>query len=112
MTVCEGFDSSIKSSLRFVTFIIFGLPAQKIISGPGLLDIFASGMGSIFARQLKEPYSGTPESMELVEADNVEKMMNVEKLVEIAVKVVWQGISMSAAVSSLAEFAITSADEH
>ncbi|KAG2292012.1 hypothetical protein Bca52824_038681 [Brassica carinata] len=50
--------------------------------------------------------------MELVEADNVEKMMNVEKLVEIAVKVVWQGISMSAAVSSLAEFAITSADEH
>ncbi|CAN6988659.1 unnamed protein product, partial [Brassica oleracea var. botrytis] len=80
---------------------------------PGLLDIFASGMGSIFARQLKEePYSGTPESMELVEADNVEKMMNVEKLVEIAVKVVWQGISMSAAVSSLAEFAITSADEH
>ncbi|KAH0894899.1 hypothetical protein HID58_057328 [Brassica napus] len=78
---------------------------------PGLLDIFASGMGSIFARQLKEePYSGTPESMELVEADNVEKMMNDEKLVEIAVKVVWQGLS--AAVSSLAEFAITSADEH
>lgn len=52
-------------------------------------------MGSIFARQLKEePYSGTPESMELVEADNVEKMMmNVEKLAEIAVKVVWQGVS-------------------
>uniref|UniRef100_M4D1F5 Uncharacterized protein n=1 Tax=Brassica campestris TaxID=3711 RepID=M4D1F5_BRACM len=49
--------------------------------------------------------------MELVEADNVEKMMmNVEKLAEIAVKVVWQGVS--AAVSSLAEFAITSADEH
>ncbi|CAG7898504.1 unnamed protein product [Brassica rapa] len=37
-------------------------------------------------------------------------MMNVEKLAEIAVKVVWQGVS--AAVSSLAEFAITSADEH
>ncbi|CDY14190.1 BnaA08g13210D [Brassica napus] len=32
--------------------------------------------------------------MELVEADNVEKMMmNVEKLAEIAVKVVWQGVS-------------------
>ncbi|CAH2077509.1 unnamed protein product [Thlaspi arvense] len=77
------------------------------------LDFFASGMGSIFARQLKEDTSsqGT-ESMELVEADKVEeeKMMAAEKLAEIAVKVLCHG--MSVAVSSLAEFSISSADEH
>ncbi|XP_023635689.1 nitrate regulatory gene2 protein [Capsella rubella] len=85
------------------------------------LDFFASGMGAVYARQLREDpspvtdgsrkYSG-PESMELVEADKVEeeKMMAAEKLAEIAVKVLCHG--MSVAVSSLAEFAISSADEH
>ncbi|CAA7048803.1 unnamed protein product [Microthlaspi erraticum] len=79
------------------------------------LDFFASGMGSIFARQLREDSSSQGrggESMELVEADKVEeeKMMAAEKLAEIAVKVLCHG--MSVAVSSLAEFAISSADEH
>ncbi|KAG7545639.1 hypothetical protein ISN44_As12g010820 [Arabidopsis suecica] len=85
------------------------------------LDFFASGMGAIYARQLREDpspvtdgsrkYSG-PERMELVEADKVEeeKMMTAEKLAEIAVKVLCHG--MSVAVSSLAEFSISSADEH
>ncbi|CAH8364388.1 unnamed protein product [Eruca vesicaria subsp. sativa] len=58
------------------------------------LDFFNSCMGSIF----------TTEGMEL---DEVAKL---EKMAEIAVKVVCNG--MSVAVSSLAEFAITSADEH
>ncbi|KAL1210575.1 Protein ALTERED PHOSPHATE STARVATION RESPONSE 1 [Cardamine amara subsp. amara] len=75
------------------------------------LDFFASGMGAIYARKIKED-SSQPESMELVEADKVEeeKMMTAEKLDEIAVKVLCHG--MSIAVSSLAEFAISSADEH
>lgn len=69
------------------------------------LDFFASWMGSLFALKLKEePYSGTRESMELFEADKV------EKLAEIAVKVVCH--RMSVAVSSVAEFATTSAYEH
>ncbi|CAH8322420.1 unnamed protein product [Eruca vesicaria subsp. sativa] len=82
------------------------------------LDFFACGMGSIFARQLREedqsPRRDGSGSLELVEADKVEeeeeKMMNAEKLSEIAVKVLCHG--MSVAVSSLAEFAISSADEH
>ncbi|WZZ47390.1 hypothetical protein YC2023_043649 [Brassica napus] len=51
----------------------------------------------------EESYSGRTERMELDEADKV------EKLAEIAVKVVCHG--MPVAVSSLAEFAITSDDE-
>ncbi|KAF8113742.1 hypothetical protein N665_0046s0088 [Sinapis alba] len=80
------------------------------------LDFFACGMGSIFARQLREEDQSQgrdgSRSMELVEADKVveEEMMNAEKLAEIAVKVLCHG--MSVAVSSLAEFAISSADEH
>lgn len=83
------------------------------------LDFFASGMGAIYARQLREDSSqgrdGSrrhSESMELVEADKVEeeKMMTAEKLAEVAVKVLCHG--MSVAVSSLAEFSISSADEH
>ncbi|KAJ0251722.1 DUF630 family protein [Hirschfeldia incana] len=82
------------------------------------LDFFACGMGSIFARQLREEDQTQgrdgSRSMELVEADKLEeeeeKMMNAEKLAEIAVKVLCHG--MSVAVSSLAEFAISSADEH
>ncbi|KAL0726659.1 hypothetical protein Bca4012_022752 [Brassica carinata] len=84
------------------------------------LDFFACGMGSIFARQLREEDQSRgrdgSRSMELVEAaDKVEeeeekKMMNAEKLAEIAVKVLCHG--MSVAVSSLAEFALSSADEH
>lgn len=78
-------------------------------------------MGAIYARQLKEDTSpvtdssrkySRPESMELVEAEKVEeeKIMTAEKLAEIAVKVLCHG--MSVAVSSLAEFSISSADEH
>lgn len=80
------------------------------------LDFFACGMGSIFARQLREEDQSQgrdgSRSMELVEADKVveEEMMNAEKLAEIAVKVLCHG--MSVAVSSLSEFAISSADEH
>ncbi|XP_048637097.1 protein ALTERED PHOSPHATE STARVATION RESPONSE 1 [Brassica napus] len=82
------------------------------------LDFFACGMGSIFARQLREEDQSQggdgSRSMELVEADKVEeeeeRMMNAEKLAEIAVKVLCHG--MCVAVSSLAEFAISSADEH
>ncbi|ESQ50539.1 hypothetical protein EUTSA_v10022561mg [Eutrema salsugineum] len=85
------------------------------------LDFFASGMGSIYARQVREDpnwsgngsrrYSGS-ESMDLVLADKVEEdvVMTAEKLAEVAVKVLCHG--MSVAVSSLAEFAINSADEH
>uniref|UniRef100_A0A1J3JFB2 DUF632 domain-containing protein n=1 Tax=Noccaea caerulescens TaxID=107243 RepID=A0A1J3JFB2_NOCCA len=85
------------------------------------LDFFASGMGSIYARQVREDpnwsgsgsrrYSGS-ESMDLVVADSVEEdvVMTAEKLAEVAVKVLCHG--MSVAVSSLAEFAINSADEH
>ncbi|CAN8257639.1 unnamed protein product [Cochlearia groenlandica] len=86
------------------------------------LDFFASGMGSIYARQVREDpnwsgsgsrrYSGS-ESLDLVLADKVEDedvVMTAEKLAEVAVKVLCHG--MSVAVSSLAEFAINSADEH
>jgi hypothetical protein len=85
------------------------------------LEFFASGMGSIYARQVREDpnwsgsgsrrYSGS-ESMELVVADKGEEdvVMTAEKLAEVAVKVLCHG--MSVAVSSLAEFSINSADEH
>ncbi|CAF2038565.1 unnamed protein product [Brassica napus] len=52
-------------------------------------------------------YSGS-ESLDLVLAEDV--VMTPEKLAEVAVKVLCHG--MSVAVSSLAEFAIYSADEH
>ncbi|CAN8273433.1 unnamed protein product [Cochlearia groenlandica] len=78
------------------------------------LDFFACGMDSIFSRELKEDTNGSrkclrQENMELVEAENVEED-DGEKLAEIAVKVLCHG--MSVAVSSMAEFAIESADEH
>ncbi|XP_018440983.1 protein ROLLING AND ERECT LEAF 2 [Raphanus sativus] len=86
------------------------------------LEFFASGMGSVYARQVREDpnwsggggsrrYSGS-ESLDLVLADRVEEdvVMTAEKLAEVAVKVLCHG--MSVAVSSLAEFAINSADEH
>ncbi|XP_009112579.1 protein ALTERED PHOSPHATE STARVATION RESPONSE 1 isoform X2 [Brassica rapa] len=82
------------------------------------LEFFASGMGSVYARQVREDpswsgsggsrrYSGS-ESLDLVLAEDV--VMTPEKLAEVAVKVLCHG--MSVAVSSLAEFAIYSADEH
>ncbi|CAN7047730.1 unnamed protein product [Brassica rapa subsp. trilocularis] len=86
------------------------------------LEFFASGMGSVYARQVREDpnwsgggsrrYSGS-ESLDLVLADRVgeeDVVMTAEKLAEVAVKVLCHG--MSVAVSSLAEFAINSADEH
>ncbi|KAG2266909.1 hypothetical protein Bca4012_075615 [Brassica carinata] len=86
------------------------------------LEFFASGMGSVYARQVREDpnwsgggsrrYSGS-ESLDLVLADRVgeeDVVMTAEKLAEVAVKVICHG--MSVAVSSLAEFAINSADEH
>ncbi|KAG2319418.1 hypothetical protein Bca52824_012631 [Brassica carinata] len=43
------------------------------------LDFFASWMGSLFALKLKEePYSGTRESMELVEVDKVESWLRLQ----------------------------------
>ncbi|KAJ0265453.1 Uncharacterized protein HA466_0017330 [Hirschfeldia incana] len=84
------------------------------------LEFFASGMGSVYARQVREDpswsgsgggsrrYSGS-ESLDLVLADE-DVVMTAEKLAEVAVKVLCHG--MSVAVSSLAEFAINSADEH
>lgn len=85
------------------------------------LDFFAAGMGSLYAQQLKEDSrrvsSGSKRfeskgDLEVVEFGKVveeeEEGMSAEKLAEIAVRVLCAG--MSVAVSSLAEFAIGSAD--
>ncbi|CAH8306972.1 unnamed protein product [Eruca vesicaria subsp. sativa] len=83
------------------------------------LEFFASGMSSVYARQVREDpswsgsgsrrYSGS-EGLDLVVLADEDVVMTAEKLAEVAVKVLCHG--MSVAVSSLAEFAINSADEH
>ncbi|KAG2398562.1 hypothetical protein LR48_Vigan04g004000 [Vigna angularis] len=79
------------------------------------LDFFAAGMGSLYAHQLREDSRrnsfGPKQSngnMELVEAGEVEEVMAPEKLAEVAIKVLCAG--MSVAISSLAEFALDSAE--
>ena len=74
------------------------------------LDFFACGMGSIFARQLREEDQSQGRDGSRSMEEEEERVMNAEKLAEIAVKVLCHG--MCVAVSSLAEFAISSADEH
>lgn len=86
------------------------------------LDFFAAGMGSIYAQQLKEDrraqaqnQSGGSQrfedlggSMEVVEMGQVEEVMTPEKMAEVAVRVLCAG--MSVAMSSLTEFAMSSAE--
>ncbi|KAL9242288.1 hypothetical protein vseg_016305 [Gypsophila vaccaria] len=87
------------------------------------LDFFAAGMGSIYAQQLKEDTrraqihgSGSrrfeepsSSSMDVVEIrEQVEDCMTPEKMAEVAVRVLCAG--MSVAMSSLTEFAISSAE--
>ncbi|TKY72742.1 serine carboxypeptidase 2 [Spatholobus suberectus] len=80
------------------------------------LDFFAAGMGSLYAHQLREDsrrnsFGSTKQSngnMEMVEVGEVEEVMAPEKLAEVAIKVLCAG--MSVAISSLAEFALASAE--
>lgn len=79
------------------------------------LDFFAAGVGSLYAQQLREDsrrnqaghsWSGGGGGMEVVEVE--EEVMSVEKMAEVAVRVLCAG--MSVAVSSLTEFAVGSAE--
>lgn len=87
------------------------------------LDFFSAGMGSIYAQQLKEDshraqhqigesrrFEGSDGGgMEVVEMGQVEEdAMTPEKMAEVAVRVLCAG--MSVAMSSLTEFAISSAE--
>ncbi|XP_073277037.1 uncharacterized protein [Primulina huaijiensis] len=85
------------------------------------LDFFAAGVGSLYAQQMKEnsgQNSGgsrrfrgefVGNKMEMVEADHFEdEVMTAEKMAEVAIRVVCAGMSVS--VSSLTEFAVSSAE--
>ncbi|KAF7838013.1 nitrate regulatory gene2 protein-like [Senna tora] len=88
------------------------------------LDFFAAGMGSLYAQQQlrdesfhRREVGGEKElsgnNMEMVRVGEVEEeeeegMMSAEKMAEVAIKVLCAG--MSVAMSSLAEFAIDSAE--
>ncbi|KAK3001201.1 hypothetical protein RJ639_021995 [Escallonia herrerae] len=88
------------------------------------LDFFAAGVGSLYARQLKEDsrqsslgskrFGGgisteSGRNMEVVEAGQwEEELMTAEKMAEVAIRVLCAG--MSVAVSSLTEFAVGSAE--
>ena len=79
------------------------------------IDFFAAGIGSFYAQQLREDSRRNAggskeanESMEMVEVGQVEEAMTNEQLAEVAIKVLCAG--MSAAMSSMAEFAIDSAE--
>ena len=86
------------------------------------LDFFSAGMGSIYAQQLKEDshraqnqlggsrrLEDSGGGMEVVEIGQVEEdAMTPEKMAEVAVRVLCAG--MSVAMSSLTEFAISSAE--
>ncbi|MED6191520.1 hypothetical protein PIB30_001253 [Stylosanthes scabra] len=79
------------------------------------IDFFAAGIGSFYAQHLREDSrqnvgrsKETNESMELVGVGQAEDAMTTEQLAEIAIKVLCAG--MSAAMSSMAEFAIDSAE--
>lgn len=109
---------------------IFGLCIQwkrfldEIQEKPVLdgLDFFAAGMGSLHAQQQQrddphrmqvgsQRFGGPEESsgnMEMVEFGKVEEVMTAEKMAEVAIRVLCAGLSF--AMSSLTEFAISSAD--
>ncbi|XP_057545487.1 nitrate regulatory gene2 protein-like [Amaranthus tricolor] len=90
------------------------------------MDFFAAGMGSIYAQSQAQAqaqaqaqsqtqiiggsrrHENTDGSMEMVEVGKVEEVMTPEKMAEVAVKVLCAG--MSVAMSSLAEFAVSSAE--
>ncbi|KAA8522698.1 hypothetical protein F0562_009140 [Nyssa sinensis] len=88
------------------------------------LDFLAAGVGSIYARQLKEDSRRNPGgsrrfggglsvessgNMEMVEVGELEEeVMTAEKMAEVGIRVLCAG--MSVAVSSLTEFAIASAE--
>lgn len=97
-----------------------GIRETPVLEG---LDFFAAGMGSIYAQQQREDSHRTPVgskrfttgfldepggNMEVVEVGQVEEVMTTEKMAEVAIRVLCAG--MSVAMSSLAEFAISSAD--
>ncbi|XP_039028049.1 protein ROLLING AND ERECT LEAF 2-like [Hibiscus syriacus] len=104
------------------TLAIFGLCIQwsrfldatrelKVLDG---IDFFAAGMGSLYAQQLREESRvgskrfASGENMELINIDEVEEAMTVEKQSDVSVRVLCAG--MCVAMSSLSEFAIGSAD--
>lgn len=78
------------------------------------LDFFAAGMGSIYTQQLREDNRKNTgnNGMEIVEMGHFEddsiNIMSAEKMAEVAIKVLCAG--MSVAISSLAEFAVGSAE--
>ncbi|KAA3485930.1 DUF632 domain-containing protein/DUF630 domain-containing protein [Gossypium australe] len=104
------------------TLVIFGLCIQwsrfldathetPVLDG---IDFFAAGMGSLYSQQLREESRvgskrfAPGENMELVNIDEVGDVMKTEKFSDVAVRVLCAG--MSVAMSSLSEFAISSAD--
>ncbi|KAH6821461.1 DUF630 family protein [Perilla frutescens var. hirtella] len=84
------------------------------------MDFFAAGVGSLYAQQLKEDsrrQSGASKrfggemvgNLEVVEAGHFEdEVVTAEKMAEVAIRVLCAG--MSVAVSTLTEFAVSSAD--
>ncbi|THF99582.1 nitrate regulatory gene2 protein-like [Camellia sinensis] len=84
------------------------------------LDFFAAGVGSLYAKQLREDSRRTPigskrfgggdgNGMEVVEFGELEEeVMSAEKMAEVAIRVLCAGMSVT--VSSLTEFAIGSAE--
>ncbi|KAF8400193.1 hypothetical protein HHK36_013489 [Tetracentron sinense] len=92
------------------------------------LDFFADGVGALYSKQLREDYRRTPAgskrfgvgfskdsygNMEMVEVGKMEDeeeevVMTAEKTAEVAIRVLCAG--MSVAVSSLTEFAVSSAE--
>nr|XP_043625149.1 protein ALTERED PHOSPHATE STARVATION RESPONSE 1-like [Erigeron canadensis] len=82
------------------------------------LDFFAAGVGSLYVQQLKEGGGGSSglgsskrygssSGMEMVESGRQDEEETVEKMAEVAIRVLCAG--MSVAVSSLTEFALSSA---
>lgn len=113
------------------TLPIFGLCIQwskfldSIRETPVLddLDFFANGMGSLYAQQLREDSRRAPVgskrfgvdlledsdgNMTMVEIGQVEEVMTAEKMAEVAIRVLCAG--MSVAMSSLTDFATSSAE--
>ncbi|XP_027368759.1 nitrate regulatory gene2 protein-like [Abrus precatorius] len=77
------------------------------------IDLFAAGIGSLHAQQLREDSRrnqvGSNDNMQMVEVGGeVEEVMTTEKLVDVAIKVLCAG--MSTAMSSMAEFAVDYAE--
>lgn len=83
------------------------------------LDFFAAGMGSLHAQQQQrddphriqvgsQRYEESGGNMEMVEFGKAEEVMTAEKMAEVAIRVLCAGLSF--AMSSLTEFAISSAD--